>query len=280
MWSPLKRIMVEYRALIVRMYLIMTSPDLFVKVGTTYYLDGGYGCYMGWVQDSLVAMEKTLHDLSFLRLSELRGFLLSSAEGETVTSLSVEASKKALEMANVDPEDIDLLLLCTSTLDDLFGVQKELGCSNALAFDLTTACSGFVLGLVTASCFIKAPIFKSCDSHCQHLENCTFRLFVKSGLSLYMDHDDMDHDDVVNYGSGCRQWVITRTACLDSTYKVMVVDRSILHVQVDNAICTFHNGATTSGIEIKLPARASYACLQMNGKEVFRGSLCWKTMGW
>jgi 3-oxoacyl-[acyl-carrier-protein] synthase-3 len=43
-----------------------------------------------------------------------------------------------------------------------------------------------------------------------------------------------------------------------------------LHVQVDNAICTFHNGATTSGIEIKLPARASYACLQMNGKEVFR----------
>jgi len=30
-------------------------------------LDGGYGCYMGWVQDSPVAMEKTLHDLSFLR---------------------------------------------------------------------------------------------------------------------------------------------------------------------------------------------------------------------
>ncbi len=69
-------------------------------------------------------------------------------------------------------------------------MQKELGCSNALAFDLTTACSGFVLGLVTASCFIKAPIFKSCDSHCQHLENCTLKLFVKTGLSLYMDHDD------------------------------------------------------------------------------------------
>jgi 3-oxoacyl-[acyl-carrier-protein] synthase-3 len=34
-------------------------------------------------------------------------------------------------------------------------VQKELGCCNALAFDLTAACSGFVLGLVTASRFIK-----------------------------------------------------------------------------------------------------------------------------
>jgi hypothetical protein len=47
------------------------------------------------------------------------------AEGETVTSLSVEASKKALEMANVNPEDIDLLLLCTSTPDDLFGSAPQ-----------------------------------------------------------------------------------------------------------------------------------------------------------
>ncbi len=69
-------------------------------------------------------------------------------------------------------------------------MQKELGCSNALAIDLTTACSGFVLGLVTASRIIKAPICESCDSHCQHLENSTLKLFAKTGLSLYMDHDD------------------------------------------------------------------------------------------
>jgi hypothetical protein len=37
----------------------------------------------------------------------------------------VEASKKALEMANVNPEDIDLLLLCTSTPDDLFGSAPQ-----------------------------------------------------------------------------------------------------------------------------------------------------------
>jgi 3-oxoacyl-[acyl-carrier-protein] synthase-3 len=37
----------------------------------------------------------------------------------------VEASKKALEMANVDPQDIDLLLLCTSTPDDLFGSAPQ-----------------------------------------------------------------------------------------------------------------------------------------------------------
>ncbi|CAK9197596.1 unnamed protein product [Sphagnum troendelagicum] len=225
MWSPLKCIVVEYRALIMRIYF---DHD----------------------KSRFVCEKLEPH----IMLSELRGFLLSSAEGETVTSLSVEASKKALEMANVDPQDIDLLLLCTSTLEDLFGsapqVQKELGCSNALAFDLTTACSGFVLGLVTASCFIKAPIFKSCDSHCQHLENCTFKLFVKTGLSLYMDHDD-----VVNYGSGCR-W----RAVGDHQDSLLG-----FNLQSDGG-----GQKWVHGIEIKFPARASYACLQMNGKEVFR----------
>lgn len=47
------------------------------------------------------------------------------AEDESVTSLSVEASRKALEMANVKPEEVDLLLLCTSTPDDLFGSAPQ-----------------------------------------------------------------------------------------------------------------------------------------------------------
>lgn len=52
---------------------------------------------------------------------------LNSAEDENVTSLSVEASRKALEMANVKPEEVDLLLLCTSTPDDLFGSAPQVG---------------------------------------------------------------------------------------------------------------------------------------------------------
>ena len=40
---------------------------------------------------------------------------------ESLTALAVEASKKALQMAEVDPDDIDLVLMCTSTPEDLFG---------------------------------------------------------------------------------------------------------------------------------------------------------------
>jgi 3-oxoacyl-[acyl-carrier-protein] synthase-3 len=42
-----------------------------------------------------------------------------------VTSLAVQSSIKALEMAKVDPKDVDLILLCTSTPDDLFGSAPE-----------------------------------------------------------------------------------------------------------------------------------------------------------
>lgn len=53
------------------------------------------------------------------------GRFLQIAEDESVTSLSVDASRKALEMADVKPEDVDLLLLCTSTPDDLFGSAPQ-----------------------------------------------------------------------------------------------------------------------------------------------------------
>jgi 3-oxoacyl-[acyl-carrier-protein] synthase-3 len=78
---------------------------------------------------------------------------------ETLRGLSIQAAQKALEMAQVKAEDVDLVLLCTSTPDDLFGgaaqVLTEVGCTNAFGFDITAACSGFIVGLITATRFIK-----------------------------------------------------------------------------------------------------------------------------
>lgn len=85
---------------------------------------------------------------------------------ENLRNLAVEAAKKALKMANVEPDDLDLILLCTSTPEDIFGdapkVQRELGCTKSqLAHDITAACSGFVLGLFSASCYIKGGGFRN-----------------------------------------------------------------------------------------------------------------------
>jgi 3-oxoacyl-[acyl-carrier-protein] synthase-3 len=80
--------------------------------------------------------------------------------GETVTSLAAEAARAALSQAGWDPLELDLIVLATSSPDDLFGtaprVQAALGARQAVAFDLTAACSGFLFALVTAAQYIRA----------------------------------------------------------------------------------------------------------------------------
>lgn len=84
---------------------------------------------------------------------------------ESLVDLAVEASQGAIATAKISPEDLDLIILATSTPDDLFGtagkVQIRLGAKQAVAFDLTAACSGFVFGLVTAAQFIRTGVYRN-----------------------------------------------------------------------------------------------------------------------
>uniref|UniRef100_A0A7S0USX3 beta-ketoacyl-[acyl-carrier-protein] synthase III n=1 Tax=Polytomella parva TaxID=51329 RepID=A0A7S0USX3_9CHLO len=79
--------------------------------------------------------------------------------GETLTQLSINAAQRALEMAGVSAKDVDMIIMATSTPDDTFGnacqVQYGVGASKAVAFDLSAACSGFVVALNTAVQFIR-----------------------------------------------------------------------------------------------------------------------------
>jgi len=84
--------------------------------------------------------------------------------GETVTSLAAEAAGAALAYAGWLPADVDLILLATSSPDDLFGtaprVQAALGANRAVAFDLTAACSGFLFALITAAQYLRSGSFR------------------------------------------------------------------------------------------------------------------------
>jgi 3-oxoacyl-[acyl-carrier-protein] synthase-3 len=78
--------------------------------------------------------------------------------GGTTAGLAVAAGRAALEQRGLDPADVDLVILCTTTPDQQVPatsatVQHELGLRCG-AFDLNAACSGFVYGLVTAHSFI------------------------------------------------------------------------------------------------------------------------------
>lgn len=81
------------------------------------------------------------------------------ATEETTTSMSVEAARKALEEAGMEPEELDLIIAATVSADYLIPtlsceVQRELGAKNAIAFDIGAACSGFLFAMSTAQAYI------------------------------------------------------------------------------------------------------------------------------
>lgn len=82
--------------------------------------------------------------------------------GGTTTALGIEASERALAMAGLAGDDIDLVLLCTSTPDETMpasasAIQQGLGVRGG-AMDLNAACSGFVYGLVAADGLLRAGL--------------------------------------------------------------------------------------------------------------------------
>jgi 3-oxoacyl-[acyl-carrier-protein] synthase-3 len=84
---------------------------------------------------------------------------------EQTSTMALEACRKALKQAGACPEEVDLIIIATSTPDYFCPpvssmVQDQLGASRAGAFTLVAGCTGFVYGLVTANQFIKAGLYK------------------------------------------------------------------------------------------------------------------------
>jgi 3-oxoacyl-[acyl-carrier-protein] synthase-3 len=87
-------------------------------------------------------------------------------EGQTTSSLGVDASLKALAVANVRSTDIDLIICATSTPDYIFPataclIQDQIGASKAGAFDLLAACSGFIYAINMAAQAIRSGSIKT-----------------------------------------------------------------------------------------------------------------------
>ena len=83
-----------------------------------------------------------------------------AAEGELTSDLAFEASKKALESAGIGAEEVDLIVLGTTTPDKTFPatattVQSMLGLKNGAAFDVQAVCTGFIYALAVADNFVK-----------------------------------------------------------------------------------------------------------------------------
>ncbi|MEZ4787099.1 MAG: beta-ketoacyl-ACP synthase III [Flavobacterium haoranii] len=91
--------------------------------------------------------------------------ILKEEEGKGTSYLAIKAAKNLLEKANLDPKEIDLVILATATPDmpvastGVF-VATQIGATNAFAYDLQAACSSFLYGMSTASAYIESGRYK------------------------------------------------------------------------------------------------------------------------
>jgi len=122
--------------------------------------------------------------------------------GQSLSDLASEAGRRAIAMSGIEAEQIDLVVLATSTPDDLFGsaarIQHQVGAKQAVAFDLTAACSGFLFGLVTVAQYLQTGVYR------------TALLIGADVLSRWVDWDD--RTTCVLFGDGAGAVVLQAQA--------------------------------------------------------------------
>lgn len=174
------------------------------------------------------------------------------SEGDNTSDLATKAGKIALERANLNVEDIDLIIVATTSPDNFTPatacvVQGNLGAVNAFCFDINAACSGFLFALNTASQFIKTG-------------QCKTALVIGAEV-LSKVVDWTDRNTCVLFGDGAGAVVIAASEV--------------------PGILSLHSGSDGSkGMVLTCPAapltnmflkdETTKCYVKMNGKEVFK----------
>lgn len=173
---------------------------------------------------------------------------------ESLADIAARAAQSAIAMANLNPDEIDLILLATSTPDDLFGtaslVQAKLGASRAVAFDLTAACSGFVFGMVTAAQFIRTGTYQN--------------VVLIGGDVLSRWTDWSDRRTCVLFGDGAGAIVLQaneRDRILGFELRSDGSQNGCLNLSYQGEARELANTVATQG---------NYQFITMNGREVYR----------
>jgi 3-oxoacyl-[acyl-carrier-protein] synthase III len=175
-----------------------------------------------------------------------------AGDGETTRSLAVAAAKKALVNSGVDANEVDLIIIATSTPDNTFPatatmVQGDLGVKQGAAFDVQAVCSGFVYALTTADALIKAGQFK------------TALVIGAETFSRILDWED--RTTCVLFGDGAGAFVLQgQDGAGDNSDRGILSSRLRSDGRFNNKLYVDGGPSTTKTVGF----------LRMEGKEVFK----------
>jgi 3-oxoacyl-[acyl-carrier-protein] synthase III len=182
-----------------------------------------------------------------------------AAEGETTSDLGAAAGAQALERAGLKGSDIDLIVVGTTTPDQIFPstaclIQQKLGANGSAAFDVNAACTGFLYALATADKFIRTGAAK--------------RALVIGAETLTRMLDWTDRTTCVLFADGAGAVVLEQSteAGILSTH---------LHADGNYADLLFNPVGVSKGFQFDQP-RAGVKVV-MRGSEVFKVAV--RTLG-
>lgn len=170
-----------------------------------------------------------------------------AGEGETATTLATAAALQAIADAKISAQDIDLIVLATSTPDLSFPatatlVQAALNIKQGAAFDVQAACSGFIYALSTAESFIKTGKAKNA---------------LVIGVELFSKFVDWtDRNTAVLFGDGAGAVVLSTTS----------TGHELLSTEI------FSNGEFADELKATggVATTQTAGNIRMNGREVFK----------
>lgn len=171
---------------------------------------------------------------------------------ETTVSLGTDAARAALDNAGMTPDDIDLIVVATSTPNNTFPasaveIQHRLGMSHGSAFDMQAVCSGFVYAVTTADAYIKAGLAK--------------RALVIGAETFSRILDWNDRTTCVLFGDGAGAIVLEAGEGRGLTSDRGVLSANLRSDGSHKSKLFVDGGASTTG---------TIGHLRMEGREVFR----------
>uniref|UniRef100_A0A141SDK8 Beta-ketoacyl-[acyl-carrier-protein] synthase III n=1 Tax=Gelidium elegans TaxID=37200 RepID=A0A141SDK8_GELEL len=174
----------------------------------------------------------------------------------SITDLATLAAINALNKISMNPLDIDLIILATSSPNDLFGsasqVQANIGAYNAAAFDITAACSGFIVSLTTATQFIENGVYNN--------------ILVIGADALSKWTDWSDRSTCILFGDGAGAIILQ--SCPKS-------DKGILGFQLNtdgqkyNQLCLGYKDDQNDSNSLQI-TQGAFKKITMNGREVYK----------
>ena len=175
-----------------------------------------------------------------------------AAEDEMTSTLALQASLKAIENSNISADQVDLIILATTTPDEVFPatatvLQSQLGLKSGIAFDIQAVCSGFVYALTVADSMLKSGQGK--------------RALVVGAEVFSRILDWEDRSTCVLFGDGAGA-VVLDTSDISNNSSSRGILASKLHSDGRMHDALYVNGGPGSS--------KSSGFIKMDGKEVFK----------